>query len=75
MANDIIPMLTDEQRNNIHDSRSPYSAEDRICAVMAYVASGGNGEEAARKAAISIGQPLSAGTLRQWKSRCAWQRA
>jgi len=64
--------LTDEQRQLIHDSRSPYSAEDRVCAVMAFVVSGGNSEEAARKAEIAIGQPLNAGTLRQWKSRAPW---
>ncbi len=64
--------LTDEQRQLIHDSRSPYSAEDRVCAVMAFVVSGGNSEEAARKAEIAIGQPLNASTLRQWKSRAPW---
>jgi len=72
MSKDLIPMLTEEQRKNIHDSRSPYSAEDRICAVMAFIVSGGNSEEAARKASISIGQQLTAGTLRQWKSRSSW---
>lgn len=72
MAQEMIPVLTDEQRQIIHDSRSPYSAEDRICAVMAYVVSGGNSEEAARKASTSIGQQLNAGTLRQWKHRSTW---
>ena len=72
MSNDLIPLLTEEQRKEISDSRSPYSAEDRICAVMCYIVAGGRAEEASRKATISIGQALSAGTLRQWKSRSTW---
>ena len=67
-----VPMLTDEQRGNIHDSRSPYSAEDRVCAVMAYIINGGKGEPAAKLASTTIGQELKPGTLRQWKARAEW---
>jgi hypothetical protein len=72
VTNELIPTLTEEQRAKIHDSRSPYSAEDRLCAIMAYIVSGGNSEEAARKATLSMGQPLTANTLRQWKCRADW---
>ena len=72
MSNDMIPVLTEEQRKIIHDSRSPYSAEDRICAVMCYIVAGGSSKEAARKASEAIGQHLTPETLRQWKSRAPW---
>ena len=72
MGTELVPMLTDEQRDNIHDSRSPYSAEDRVCTIMAYIVAGGNSEEASRKASVAIGQPVHAGTIRQWKIRAAW---
>lgn len=67
-----VQMLTDEQRALIHDSRSPYTAEDRVACAMCYLVSGGNAEEAARKATLTIGQEVNAGTLRQWKSRATW---
>ena len=69
---DNVPMLTEQQRQLIHDSRSPYSAEDRVTCAMCYLVAGGNAEEAARKATVLIGQEVKANTLRQWKSRSEW---
>jgi len=64
--------LTDEQRTEIHDSRSQYSAEDRVCAVMAYIVAGGNSNAAARAATKAIEKEISPEVIRQWKSRAPW---
>lgn len=64
--------LTDEQRQRISDSRSPYSAEDRIACVMAYIVEGGNATAAAKAASHSIQKEIKPDLLRQWKSRSEW---
>jgi len=67
-----VPLLTDSQRQEIGDSRSQYSPEDRIAIAMAYVVEGGKSTKAAEKATHSIGQEVKSATIRQWVSRAPW---
>jgi hypothetical protein len=67
-----VPELTDNQRRELTDVRSPYSAEDRVAVAVAYLISGGNSVEAAKKASPLLSTPIEAGTIRQWKSRAGW---
>jgi hypothetical protein len=66
---EIIPQLTDELRKLMTDSRSQFSAEDKMCAAMAYLVSGGNSTRAAQMAAV---EGLKPATIRQWKKRGNW---
>lgn len=54
---EIIPEVTDALRAALTDSRSPFTAEDRIAVVMAYLVTGGNSARAAKISAIP-GRPL-----------------
>ena len=66
---EIIPQMTDELRLLMTDSRSQFSAEDKMCAAMAYLVSGGNSTKAAEMAAV---EGLKPATIRQWKKRGNW---
>jgi hypothetical protein len=66
---ELIPQMTDELRLLMTDSRSQFSAEDKMCAVMAYLVTGGNSTKAAEMAAV---EDLKPATIRQWKKRGNW---
>ena len=68
-STELVPTkLSDEVRNELTDSRSPYSAEDKIKIAMAYIIANGN----SRKAAELVDIDIEPNTLRQWKLRRAW---
>jgi len=69
---EIIPQITDELRRKMTDSRSPFAAEDKMAAVMAYLITGGNSSKAVELACV---EGLKAPALRQWKKRCDWWEA
>lgn len=58
-------------RGELTDTRSPFSAEEKLHVVMAYLITGGNSFKAAKLAAI---KDLKPATIRQWKNRAAWWR-
>jgi transposase-like protein len=66
---EIIPQMTDELRLLMTDSRSQFTAEDKLCAVMAYLVTGGNSTKAAEMSAVADLKPA---TIRQWKKRGNW---
>lgn len=70
-----LPALTDEQRTELTDSRSDFTAEDRVAIAMAYITSGGNAEKAAHRATAMIKREVKASTLRQWRRRSWWPGA
>lgn len=66
---DITPKISDSLRAEMEDSRSPFSAEEKMAAVMAYLITGGNSSKAVELAAIP---KLTPAAVRQWKSRAKW---
>lgn len=66
---EIIPQITDELRVKMTDSRSQFSAEEKMAAVMAYLITGGNSTKAAELSCVPEMKPP---TIRQWKKRSAW---
>jgi hypothetical protein len=70
-----LPALTEEQRNELTDSRSPFTAEDRVTIAMAWTLAGGHTEKAAAKATRILGREVLASTIRQWRTRSWWLQA
>ena len=66
---ELIPQITDDLRIKMTDSRSQFTAEDKLAACMAYLISGGNSSRAAELSGV---HKLAPATIRQWKSRSAW---
>ena len=66
---DALPQLSDELRKKMTDSRSPFTAEEKLAAVMAYIISGGNSSRAVELAGVPN---LTPDAVRQWKSRSKW---
>lgn len=66
---DLIPEVTDALRIELTDSRSQFTAEDKIAVVMAYLITGGNSSKAADLSAV---HEMKAATIRQWKKRSKW---
>ncbi|MHC4240605.1 MAG: transposase [Planctomycetota bacterium] len=69
MKTEILPTMTDALRDEMTDSRSDFTAEDKLAVVMAYLISGGNSVKAAKLSAI---HEMKANTIRQWKKRAKW---
>ena len=69
MKTEILPTLSDALRDEMTDSRSDFTAEDKLAVVMAYLISGGNSVKAAKLSAI---HEMKANTIRQWKKRAKW---
>ena len=69
MSVEILPQMSDELRQEMTDSRSQFSAEEKMAAVMAYLITGGNSSKAAELSCVPELQPA---TIRQWKKRNAW---
>lgn len=69
MAVEIVPEMSDELRQKMTDSRSPFLAEDKLVAVLAYLITGGNSSHAVKLAGV---EGLKPATIRQWKKRCDW---
>lgn len=69
MSEEIVTKLPESLRVELEDTRSPFTADDKMAAVMAYLITGGNSSKAVELAAVPGLKPA---TLRQWKSRCAW---
>lgn len=67
--------LTDDQRRDLTDSRSDFSAEDRVVIATAYILSRENSALAADRATKTLGREVLAGTIRQWKRRAWWPKA
>ena len=70
-----LPTLTDAQRTELTDSRSPFSAEDRVVVAMCFISCGGEQAKAAARATRVLGKDIPAGTLRQWLRRTWWPQA
>jgi hypothetical protein len=66
---EILPEVTDALREELTDSRSQFTAEDKIAVVMAYLITGGNSTKAADLSAVHEMKPA---TIRQWKKRSKW---
>lgn len=66
---EIVPKIPENLRLEMEDTRSPYSAEDKMAVVMAYLITGGNSSKAAELSAVHEMKPA---TIRQWKSRAGW---
>lgn len=64
--------LTEEARRELTDSRSPYSAEDKVTVAMAYIVSGGNSVQAVKLLHDAELEGIKPNTIRQWKTRTAW---
>lgn len=66
---EIVPQITDDLRRKMTDSRSQFSAEEKLACVMAYLITGGNSSRAVELACVP---EMKAATLRQWKKRSKW---
>ncbi len=66
---EIVPQITDDLRKKMTDSRSQFSAEEKMACVMAYLITGGNSSRAIELACVP---EMKAATLRQWKKRSKW---
>lgn len=73
MAN--LPALTEEQRQELTDPRSDFSAEDRVAIAMTHILAGGNAGLAAARASRMLSKEIPAATIRQWKRRPWWLQA
>jgi len=70
-----LPALTDNQRQELTDSRSPFTAEDRVAIAMCWLTSGGHAAKAAHRASQLCEREVDAGTIRKWRSRTWWPQA
>ena len=68
-------VLTDDQRQELTESRSPFSAEDRVVVAMCFISCGGEQAKAAARATRVLGKKIPAATLRQWLRRAWWPQA
>ena len=66
---ELIPQITDDLRIKMTDSRSQFSAEEKMAVCMAYLITGGNSSKAAELGCVPEMKPA---TIRQWKARSAW---
>lgn len=67
---ELVAILTPAQARLLGDPRSPFSAEERLLAVMAYIVSGNKATEAVRLAGLE--DRLSPELLRKWKCNAPW---
>ena len=57
------------------DSRSPFTAEDRVVIAMCHMTCGGNSIQAAERAGMVLGKEIPPDTIRTWRKRPWWKDA
>ena len=70
-----LPALTDDERRDLTDPRSEYTAEERVVVAMTFILCGEKSALAAHRASKALDREIPAGTLRQWRRRDWWPLA
>ncbi len=67
-----LPVLSDDERRDLTDPRSEFTAEDRVFFAMTYIHAGENSALTAARIGKILGREMDGSTLRQWKRRPWW---
>lgn len=70
-----LPTLSEDERHDLTDTRSEFTAEDRVFFAMTWIHAGENSALAAERIARVTGREMDGSTIRQWKRRPWWTTA
>ena len=67
-----LPVISDDERRDLTDPRSEFTAEDRVFFAMTYIHAGENSALAAARIGKVLDREMDGSTIRQWKRRTWW---